>query len=325
MKKRKLVYLLSIAPLALSLASCDTRDYMAKDFDFKIPERDSKATVEYDMSDYDVYLDTNTKMGNVCGPAYKNLQNDYAAFMLTERVSNEYIDYSLVQVSENKYIVDFKNKSFYYYKHYYELEEEKVSSECSIETKVYLAEENTFRVDTEINLNNYEFGTKKTRRYATGSKKITTLSKPKGDFFDYSTQNSTSYFQALPIQQYFIGENTTLYASEDFNYWYYSMNSEEDVPRRTMIAEKGLTTYYYQDHIYKSGDDFKNVEKQKYEYFDHSILNAKYDNTGYTEYNEEILTYMGLTPSFFVPSSSAFDGLIESDVFETWFTVSEKK
>lgn len=327
MKKRKLIYFLSIAPLALSLASCgDTRDYFAKDFDFEIPEKDSKATVEYDLENAEKRNEADEKMKQAIDKAHADFYNTYSAIMLTER-NYEYYNEALDTITERKFIIDFKNKSLYNYIHFYTLDYGELSSDCSIETKAYLADSDTFRVDTEITLDNYRYGTRKSSKYATGSKKITTLHKNSEDVFNYKTRLDFNDFDIN--HGIYLEVDNILYTTEDFNYWYCTNYTNFGEPFLTRIAENGLPTYYSNIYYYGYEEDRtdivkrKTVFEQKYEYFTHSILNTKYDNAGYLEYDEKLLYLMGGQPSFIHTGTEALTALLYSDVCPTWFTVTE--
>ena len=318
--KKKLIYAVSLPIVALSLASCSGTDYMSHDFDVVIPEKDSKATNEYDLSNQEDY---DASYGLVYGQAlnaYNNFSSKYSSTIFTEKEYN-YDNDTLISGKDTKRIIDFTNNSVYCYGYYYEMENGEVSSYSKVESKSFVTDENTYTISTEITLNNYNFGTKRYPSQASGNVKIVTTHKE--DIEQYRMNHmDTTYFYYLNSS--FGSHKGTLSSNDDFSYVYH-VDTNGDFTYTT-IGENGLWTYFsleeYKD--FKLGYTKKYSRNEKMEYFENSVLNNKYDTKDYIEYDESILFRPSSAGNTFFNGIYSLDILLgESQQFRSWFTITE--
>ena len=155
--KKKLIYAVSLPIVALSIASCSGTDYMSHDFDIVIPEKDSKATNEYNLENYEEQEQALNGSKNVYLEAQDYLYSKYKSVIITHKGSI-YVDDIFEKGWEEKRIWDFEKNSKYAYDYSYHMDNGEISSYSKVESKSFVTDENTYTVSTEITLNNFSFG-----------------------------------------------------------------------------------------------------------------------------------------------------------------------
>ncbi len=296
--KKRLIYLAALPIFALGLASCGEIDYMSKDFDIVIPEKDSKATNEYNFEEHEYNDPVHTELSNLYHQTIDNFYDNYSSVIQTKKQYFAYKDGGEEGFDE-KLIIDFKNNSIYYYTNSYTMDNGNIDSYYKVESKSFLSDEKTYTTTTNISLDNYIMGTKRTRFKISGSIKIFTIFKT-----DSEVKNLFGLIDFTPDYNYNLG---TMSYNDDFSYMYFyyqNENSEYGLKNRIEIAENGLFKYLFEEHWFDVSEASSNpsseTKKLKYEYFEQSILDSKYDTSDYLEFEYDESKY----PAF----SQFYDG-----------------
>lgn len=308
--KKRLIYLAALPILALGLASCSGTDYMSHDFDVVIPEKDSKATNEYNLENSKESDEFKKACLEISANAEKDFYNKYSSFVMTRIIetSTTSSGNNQIKIDESKIILDYKNNSHYFYKYNYSMKDDVVTSYSKVESKSFVSGENTYTVATEITLYNYLFR-KSEKGVASGTVKIVTTHQE--DIEKYRNQ-SIFTFDSYYKSEY---DSGTAYTNDDFSYIYYT---DGDV---VLIAEDGLVKYMTESLI--SSTDSSKYD-YKVEYLDKSVLSDKYDIKDYIEYTEfdDPTTFNDYTTFF---DSDYLIGylLCNDETFRSWFTITE--
>ena len=295
--KKRLIYLAALPIFALGLASCGGIDYMSTDFDIVIPEKDSKATNEYNFEEHDHNDPIHTELTNLYHQTIDNFYDNYSSVIQTRKQYFAYNDGGEGGFDE-KLIMDFKNNSIYYYTNSYTMDNGNIDSYYKVESKSFLSDEKTYTTTTNISLDNYIMGTKRTRFKVSGSVKIFTIFKT-----DSEVKNIFDLIFFTPDYNYYLG---TMSYNDDFSYMYCSYQTEnpEWIKNRIEIAENGLLTYLFEELWFDvpeaSSNPSSETKKLKSEYFEQSILDSKYDTSDYLEFEYDESKY----PSY----SGFYDG-----------------
>lgn len=305
--KKKLIYLAALPIFALGLASCSGTDYMSHDFDVVIPEKDSKATNEYNLENYEEQEQALNGSKNMYLQAQDYLYSKYKSVILTYKGSI-YVDDILEEGLDEKRIWDFEKNSKYAYDYSYHMDNGEISSYSKVESKSFVTDENTYTVSTEITLNNFSFGENNSK--ASGSVKIVTTHKE-----DIEAHKKT---QVNPYFSYGNSTSGTLYANDEFTYMYYEYSSNNS--NEITIGENGLLTYRYGEYNYTME---KHTYKKKLEYLENSILDDKYDTNNYIQYDEREIFGSYWSWSFKDDLYDLSIMLSDSELFRSWFIIIE--
>ncbi|RIA75491.1 hypothetical protein EI71_01456 [Anaeroplasma bactoclasticum] len=308
--KKRIIYLAALPIFAIGLASCSGTNYMSHDFDIVIPEKDSKATNEYNLENSEEQEQALNGSKNVYLQAQDYLYSKYKSVIITHKGSI-YVADILEEGWDVKRIWDFEKNSIYAYDYSYNMENGEVSSYSRVESKIFVSEENTFTVGTEITLNNFSFGENNSK--ASGFVKIVTTHKE-----NIEAHKKT---QVNPYFSYGNRTSGTLYANDEFTYMYYEHSSNKI--NEIAIGENGLLTYMYVEYNYMSSKE-KDTNKNKIEYLENSILDDKYDTNNYIQYDErEVFGSYYSSWSFKDDLYDLSIMLSNSELFRSWFTITE--
>ncbi|RIA78494.1 hypothetical protein EI71_00055 [Anaeroplasma bactoclasticum] len=333
MKKRKLIYLLSLATLGASLASCgEARDYKSKNFTVEMPEKNSSATVEYKALEeknglvefYANRIDP-SKEGN------ENIQEDfykkYQSVMAT--YFGKTISYSnqvkKENVKEAKSIFDTNSGNLYCYDHKYSKEDGKIISDSTVEmNSINKDGKTTFTLD--ITLNNevlYVFNTTgssiKEIKYVTGSLKLTSTfdfsidknAKYYNTLFDITHDKAIAYTSSLALE-----DDAKIYTNSDKSYLYSIFESTRENNDGTQSTSKYVTSkenylVTFKGYAHKFGETRENFYNYKYEYFENSLLGDTIDTNGFTAWDNYPLFFDNKNPypiAFMPYNLSSVDG-----------------
>lgn len=300
--KKRFYLAFALGTCALALASCNNGDDV--EFNLKEPQKDSKATEVYTGEDYykifGIVSYSRNDENNPFKKAYEEFENNYKAVTVKAKIEEERADGSKSMMFA-KTIIDLETFNLYSSEYSYTLEGGKKTNECKVVSNaVTIAGENdelTYRVNTEITLNDFSYMDsiemvdvdgfefeKVNFKKANGSVKLTA---------DVSESNSSDaisflniFVRLLPSAR--LGSTGvitstphTVYATKDKDYLY---STYEDKYRKEIFVDKDYM-FSYCKQIYQSI-----VFEQQHEYSKKSLLGTSLDTNGYKEYD-----YLSLT------------------------------
>lgn len=310
MRKKTLFYSLGLATLGITLASCGTRDYKAKDFNITAPEKNSSATVAYESSEAKGELITfyhKRASENIEGneTVKEDFFKEYKSIMATYTQESSLTDDSKVGNGklEQKSIYDTVNNNIYYYEHIYSTIDEN-NYDCTIESNAYF-NEGKYTVLTDITLKDLPFNPTDALYYqnkATGKLKYTytyDYSDKTDEVMDMLFNMATNPNIANTLSNQY-EDSCIVYTNEDKSYLYSTYTQEARNKENELISkldqikikENYLNTYSGYQLYSKDLSTNKVLEGSyglKMEYIKDSVLDSNYNVDGYTPFDVNLI------------------------------------